>query len=396
MEERLETTLFAPAARASLMELSNDVRIVAPKTGGDPFLDVSPALLLVLNAQRQIIYANQAVLHFLGIKDPASVIGKRPGEAFNCVNSAGAPNGCGTGEACKSCAAVLSIMECLEHEKLSIGECRLLRNFEGGSEALDLRVSSSPLPLEGRSYVVFTAVDIGDERRRNYLEGVFIHEIRNSAGNVLTLSGLLKDELGDSQANETAAMLIHAATRLLSEIDGHRTLIEAETGALKLEPVSFSSAQLLQRLATEYAKGPYGEGKDIRALKDSLDVAISGDPVILSRALGNLIRNSLEASKPGETVALSCEAGAEKERAVFRIACAATLSHDVQLELSKRNLRQRETAKGIGTYMARLLVERYLGGKFELKLLPEGGSAYLVGIPVEGRDRHSSLEAVRP
>jgi hypothetical protein len=391
-----EKTFFAPSSRVSVQGLIHDVEFVGMHMRGVPFLDVSPTLMLILNECRQILYANESVISFLnpcgGVE---SVIGKRPGEAFNCENCKDAPGGCGTGRACRSCGAVISIMECLENGRKSSGECHLARESNGIIECLDLRVSSSPLTLDGRKYVAFTASDIGDERRRNYLEGVFIHEVRNSAGNVLTLGGLLKDECDGTTAEDTAKMLFESAERLMSDIDRHRMLISAETGSLKPEPVSFSSVQLLERLALEYGKRKYGDKeRNISVSKDSVEMGIYGDPTILSCALGNLIMNSIEASTNGGGIVLSCHMG--EACASFSVWNNETIAETVQPNIFHRSFSTKGVAHGIGTYMSRLLVTRYLSGEIGFKSSPGKGTVFTINIPFEDKSSKQGDEASKP
>ena len=384
MQEDVNSSFSAPSARATAEELAKGVLSLSESSVKGPFLNVSPALLLVLNGQRQIVHANESMLSFLDIgKDMAGILGKRPGEALHCENCKLTPNGCGSGEACRQCGALIAIMNSLESGKTSIGECHLAREIDGHVEALDLRISCVPVFIDGAKYVIFNALDISDELRRNYLEGVFIHEIRNSAGNVLTLVGLLKDECDQTQAVETASMLQQATSRLMAEIDGHRMLIDAETGNLKQEPVSFSSVQLLERLASEYSKGPYGEDKKVEVFDDSVELALNADPSIVSHAIGNLIRNALEASKPGGLVKIGCDVAANWNYAIFKVWNATEIDRDVQLQIFHRYFSTKSSSKGIGTYMSRLLVERYLGGNISFESSKEGGTVFMVRLPLK-------------
>ena len=50
------------------------------------FLQALPDILTVLNAERQIVFANQRLLDFLGVT-LETVIGQRPGEAIDCVHA---------------------------------------------------------------------------------------------------------------------------------------------------------------------------------------------------------------------------------------------------------------------------------------------------------------------
>ena len=81
-------------------------------------------MLVVLNAQRQIIYANNLFTEALGFKTIDSFIGKRPGEALNCLHASQSEGGRGTTEFCKTCGAVGAILESQGNVR-STKECRI-------------------------------------------------------------------------------------------------------------------------------------------------------------------------------------------------------------------------------------------------------------------------------
>jgi signal transduction histidine kinase len=348
-------------------------------------MEAAPSLFMVLNQERQIVFANAGLLKFLGkdAGDARAIIGMRPGEALNCENCALAPSGCGTGEPCRCCGAVLAILDCLENGMASWSECHLRCEAGGTPDALDLRIGSSPLELEGRKYVVFCAVDISDERRRDYLESLFIHEIRDCAGNLLTLSGMLKDEFSEAHgSSEAAELLVLNAKRLMYGVDGHKMLIEAESGSLKVEEATFDPSLLLSRVADECATHPFADGKRISVEDPVVDMAIESDPAILSRALGNLVRNALEASGPGEKVKISCRP--DGNCAVFEVWNKAAIKREDQFRIFTRAFSTKHKAGGVGAYMSRLLVERYLGGRLSFVSNEAHGTSFLLKIQ---RDR---------
>ena len=68
-------------------------------------LDAIPDVGLILNDKRQIVAANSYCLKVLGVQSIAEIIGKRTGEAVNCLHAFEGPMGCGTSEACRDCGA---------------------------------------------------------------------------------------------------------------------------------------------------------------------------------------------------------------------------------------------------------------------------------------------------
>ena len=95
-------TMFAPAERASRAEVERQHEKLAALPYVRTFLDAAPTMSVVLNAHRQIVFANRAFAAFLGRNSveellgigpntPASrkpgVLGRRPGEAVGCIRA---------------------------------------------------------------------------------------------------------------------------------------------------------------------------------------------------------------------------------------------------------------------------------------------------------------------
>ncbi len=137
-------TLFAPAERFSEDNLLRQVDYFSEPSLTRHILDAVPSLLMILNAQRQIVYANQALLTLVTGGEESKVHGMRPGEVLNCIHARRTEGGCGTTEECSTCGAVLAILAGLKGEK-AVRECRVTRRLEEGVEALDLQVFTTPL-----------------------------------------------------------------------------------------------------------------------------------------------------------------------------------------------------------------------------------------------------------
>lgn len=352
----------------------------------EAFQQSFPSLLLVVDSQRRIVHANNAFLEFLGIEGgEAAVKGKLPGEAFGCLNCKRRACACGETEACRKCGAFVALAESLGEGKRSSGVCHMSRDVDGRIEAVDLRICCNPLELRGERFVSLSAVDIGAEIRRDYLESGFLNDIRASAGNVMTIGGLLNDECAGTPASESAKMLLEASTLLMAEIDGHRMLVEAERGVLKVDRMPFSSVQLLERLAADLSSGYFSQGRKIAVSPNAVEIAAYSDPAILYKALWNLARNALEASTPGSEARLSCEVGSDWNQAAFTVWNEGGIDPDVQLQIFHRSFSTKAAAKGVGTYMSRLLVENYLDGGVSFESSKEHGTLFSVRIPLGER-----------
>ena len=79
-------TYFAPAGRDSPDKFQKKVRIVEENPLLRGILNAMPGMVLVLNANRQIVSANQAALTTLNCSI-ADVLERRPGEAIGCIRT---------------------------------------------------------------------------------------------------------------------------------------------------------------------------------------------------------------------------------------------------------------------------------------------------------------------
>ena len=138
-EQRLPTE-FAPAERASSAEIERQSRLFTAESLLGLFPDLVPDILMAINDQRQIVFANQRLSDFLGPEaGSGSVHGRRPGEVVGCVRAFQTEGGCGTTEFCSTCGAVRAILAS-QQGRADVQECRIERRGDeeprsGGSSA---------------------------------------------------------------------------------------------------------------------------------------------------------------------------------------------------------------------------------------------------------------------
>ena len=78
-------TQYATCERTTEKELIQQKELFHKNNIFSKITDSISKLVVVLNMNRQIVYANKKFLGLLRTDDSNSVIGKRPGEADNCV-----------------------------------------------------------------------------------------------------------------------------------------------------------------------------------------------------------------------------------------------------------------------------------------------------------------------
>ncbi|MGA2380486.1 MAG: hypothetical protein ABSG85_14385, partial [Spirochaetia bacterium] len=94
--------------RIDRAEALSDLRRVQAAGQVPRALDSLAAPLAVLNARRQVIFANKAFQDFARGASMDEICGSRPGDVLGCVN---AHHGCGDWEGCGFCGARQAIGE---------------------------------------------------------------------------------------------------------------------------------------------------------------------------------------------------------------------------------------------------------------------------------------------
>jgi len=379
MAARKLSTKFAPAERLSAAEVARQARLFTSQKLLGILPDVQPCILLALNGCRQIVFANERFRELLpdGQRQD-EVLGRRPGEVLGCSHAFEDDCGCGTTEACSTCGALHAILGS-QRGNAEVRECRILRVRTG--EALDLRVWTTPLALDGESFTILAALDISHEKRRQSLEHIFLHDIYNVAYGLSWYTGFLKKANPDQVAGYVDAVG-RLCRQLIEELDAQRILLRAEAGEILLKRESLSSLQLVRQAVELYREHPVALNRELCIDPQAEDIGVVGDRTLLSRVLCNLIKNALEACKTGETVTAGCT---RQDGAVeFRVHNPGVMPREVQLQIFQRSFSTKGAGRGLGTYSIKLLTERYLQGRVSFTSTPEAGTTFQVQYPLAG------------
>jgi signal transduction histidine kinase len=377
MTTRKLSTKFAPAERASVEDIARQARLFASKKLLGILPDVVPCILLAVNEFRQIVFANERLRELLSAEERENgVLGRRPGEVLGCLHAFEDESGCGTTEACSTCGAIHAILSS-QGGKTDVRECRILRGKN--SEALDLRVWTTPVTADGEPFTILAAVDISHEKRRQSLEHIFLHDICNVAYGLSWYAGFLKKARPDQVEGHVDAVG-RLCRQLIEEIDAQHILMRAETGELLLNSESLRSLQLVQNAVELYRGHPVSLGRRLCIDPNAEDVPVVGDRTLLSRVLCNMIKNALEACRAGETVTAGC--ARQDDKVEFRVHNPGFIPREIQLQIFQRSFSTKGPGRGVGTYSIKLLTERYLHGSVSFTSTPEQGTTFQVRYPL--------------
>ncbi len=370
-------TDFAPAERAALEETDRQHRKLATSPFLTALLDSFPEPAVILNRQRQIVFANDKLAALLGCSRD-SLLGRRHGEALDCIHATERPGGCGTTRFCRYCGAVNAILSTQRSGAPDVQECRIQRCVKGGTIAVDLRVWTTPVTFDGEPFTVFAVRDTTDEKRRQVLERLFLHDTLNAVGGLRAVLDMWPEPHGKATA-ELSQMARQYTKDLAEAIQSQRDLAAAERGDLEVSADVLSAADVLERLRAVYSRHPVAEGKNLVVRAGAEEDMFVSDKTLLLRVLDNLTKNALEASVPGQTVTLSFQ---NDDEPTFCVHNESAMSDAVQAQVFQRSFSTKDgRGRGVGTYSVKLLTEHYLKGTVEFRSTAADGTTFTIRLP---------------
>jgi K+-sensing histidine kinase KdpD len=362
--------------RAPAATLAAQVQLVSSSAAVTALMDAAPLPLLILNQHRQVLFANQHALKLLRWV-PEQTLGKRLGELFRCEHAAQSTHGCGSSDACTVCGAVQAIQASLLGTA-AVSECHI--HGSDITESVDLRVSSSPIQLDDSQFTLVTLQDISHEHRRHNLERIFFHDLLNSVGALAGYAQLLQDA-EPIEAEGLSSSILAQAENLAEEIRSQRDLLAAENGVLQLQVQEVNSHRIIQQLVAQYRSHASGRGREIAIGGDAVLADFRTDLRLLRRVLGNMLKNALEASRPGDCIGITCATG-ERDRLVFAVSNPQWIDRETQLRIFHRAFSTKGHGRGLGTYSMKLLGEKYLKGKIYFHSTPAAGTTFFAAVPI--------------
>ena len=377
--EKDAATHFAPAGRDTDEELRRRQDIVRRAPLLQATIDAMAHVVLILNERRQVVAVNRCFACLLE-SQAVKPLGQRMGELFDCIHAGDGPDGCGTDWHCATCGAAQAVLESGKLRGQVTRECRMTAKTREGFAAMDLRVTATLVEVDKERFTICSIEDVSSEKRRHVLERAFFHDVLNIAGGIQGYAQVLEEGFSTREsAREDLRRLAELTGRLAEEVKAQRDLWYAERGDLVVQPQRVPPRALLEELCGLYAAHQVGAGRHL-ALGEVWEGEIVSDRRLLARVLGNLVKNALEASQPGETVTLQC---LDHETEVqFSVHNPAVMPPDVQLQLFERSFSTKgEPGRGIGTHAAKLFGERYLGGKIAFTSRAPEGTTFTFRVP---------------
>lgn len=380
MDTKSHFTCFAPAERSTPEEIQTQSKYFLSDDFFVQLLNFVPIFILILNQNRQLVFCNSSFLSLLSLSSFDSILGKRPGEILNCRHTKDGA-GCGTTKFCKHCGAVNAILTS-QQSGCCISECRMLALIAGNEEAFDFRVWTNQLDFNRESFTFFTVVNIEDEKRRLFLERIFLHDISNTANSILGFSTLAnREELDALEKANFIRRLTYLSKTIVEEIKAHRQLIAAEYNKLELTLEKIDTIKFIDELQTILSNPETLNGRSLKINEQAESLTFQTDKTLLRRVLGNMIKNALEASAPGETVTVGC-CFKNDSHISFWVHNPTYIPENIRLQMFNRSFSTKGVGRGLGTYSMKYFTEKYMNGSISFKSNEPEGTTFTVTYPV--------------
>ena len=217
------------------------------------------------------------------------------------------------------------------------------------------------------------------QERREALEQVFFHDLLNLVEGLDGIACRLQGHR--SSAEDAAGQLRDLGCRLVDEIQNQRVLLGAESGVLVADRMDLDPSAPLETVRAIFAQHQVAEGRRLE-LRRGAPGLVHTDPVLLTRVLVNLVKNAFEATPEGGTVKLWHEL--RDGRRGFLVENAGSMPPGVAARIFERGEAEARPGRGLGTYSARLLGERFLGGEVGFSSPPGGPTRFWLWLPDQG------------
>jgi nitrogen fixation/metabolism regulation signal transduction histidine kinase len=371
------STKYAPAERASPEKLKLQSKYFKNNNVLDNFLTNIPAIFIIINEYRQIVYLNNGALDFSGLSEIAPAIGKRPGELIGCIHSDEEDGGCGTSESCTYCGAVNAVLESQRTGKKSVMDCRLIVRPE--DKAYDLRVWASPFVFKNEKLTLVTIQDIRNEKWRGFLERIFFHDLLNIMTALLGNIELYKYNHQNSEREDYIQKIEKTAGYLLEEIESQRLIMNAENNSLEISIEKVNSEDIIREVVDLYENNSLAKRKVITTSRDSISVDFHTDKTILRRILSNMLKNALEATLEEGQITVGCMKN--NEEITLWVHNMSFIPREIQVQIFSRSFSTKGNGRGLGCYSMKLL-SRFLKGEVFFSTSKDKGTRFNIRLPI--------------
>jgi signal transduction histidine kinase len=360
-----------------------EVQKIHHKLMDQPLIDIlmrfSPNFVGVLNSHRQFLILNANFFQSIDFPVEDSVYGFRPGEILRCVHFQWSPSGCGTAKGCEFCGIIKTVLQAIRTGKKHSDEA-ILNTGEGDDfRSVILEVTAEPVDIDGNQVIILFLKDIRDTKRKEFLERLFFHDIKNS---LHSLSGLLQvSQFSPETDQQIPGMIGNIMEDIIDQIHYHQKLTLAHQNDLVLNVEPFEISQQIKNMVESYLNIKGRRSIEIGISMDLVPVNIYSDPVIVRRIILNMFKNAYEACGKGDEIKL--ETRINEGKLQVRVYNSVIIPPHVQAQIFQQTFSTKGKGRGLGTYGMKMLSNRYLQGDVTFTSQEGSGTIFILELPLE-------------
>lgn len=219
------------------------------------------------------------------------------------------------------------------------------------------------------------------EEKLDYMERIFLHDITNTAVALRGFANLMIEGSVDKEMEKKFLPSVSLlSNRIIDEINAHRQLTAAEEKNLVVRKENTDSLAFLTDLFNAYNRADMLESRELKMDEAAKSVNFLIDKTLLSRVVGNMIKNAIEASRPGETVTMGCFT--KDNRIHFWVHNPAYMPETIQPQIFNRSFTTKGAGRGLGTYSMKILSEQYMQGRISFVSTNDEGTTFTADYPL--------------
>jgi hypothetical protein len=372
-------THFAPAKRSTQRVIRRENNLITNHKQAQQIVKNMPNLGVILDKNRQIVYANEAITSLLGLSSMNKALGLRPGELVSCIYSDVTSAGCGTSRSCQNCGAVKTILRCIQSQRREDGECRINSFMNGQLTPFHFKIACSPFEVNGNFFVITNLADIkGEKEQRKKLMSTVITNAKQNS-DLSALSDLIGKVDESGQLDSLLETLEVSSTPLTEEMIELQRLKAAEKGELKAQIVPTDAFSILDDAASSVRMQTIAQDKKITLAPPFPAISVMTDSEILKHILCKMLIYAVETTPEKGVVHIGYENF--KQGVTFYVFNEGVIPDRLQSQLFRK---EHDTQKGIyaDAYSLKLFGERYLNGRVGYTSAKNMGTRFFITLPL--------------
>lgn len=250
-----------------------------------------------------------------------------------------------------------------------------------------LRISLKKIFTQGQARLMLTIQDITEIKRKELLQSLFMHDLANRVTEVIANSELLhqfckRGEIDPESIHRWSENINMISKELGLEISAQQAVAAMDLKQMTANPSEVRSLEEVEKLAAHFYPVEKNHKVTLVVEDSSQDILFTTDPVLLRRVLTNLVKNAIEASKPGDVITLGCNRGRKPGTVEFWIHNPAAIPEELREHLFKPYFSTKHCTRGLGTYSIKFLTEYFLKGSVGVDSSKKTGTCFRVLYPL--------------